>query len=172
MSRPKASTGSSSQTPSPPVPATPEPYHPSPIPPLVQTPPTAKPPRTVAKGPPLVMGASWNPEHLGGCVGGDGRWAWHRRCPSVEGSGDLHHQGGRTDESPEQPSSPPLAQLPTASTGPGQPGAVVRGAGLEEAGWAPGWVAELCLSTPWQALQPPLGHCCFSRGACPRRKRV
>lgn len=61
--------------------------------------------------------------------------------------------GGRTDESPEQPSSPPLAQLPTASIGPGLPqglafpGGVVRGAGLEEAGWGPGWVAELCLST-------------------------
>lgn len=51
-----------------------------------------------------------------------GRWAWNRRCPSVEGSGDLYHQGGRTDENPEQPSSPPLAQLPTASTGPGLPG--------------------------------------------------
>lgn len=51
------------------------------------------------------------------------------------------------------------------------PGGVVRGAGLEEAAWGPGWVAELCLSTPWQALQPPLGHC-FSRDACPKRKRV
>lgn len=122
MSRPKASTGSSSQTPSPPVPATPEPYHPNPIPPLVQTPPTAKPPRTVARGPPLSDGSLMEPRASGWVCWGGGRWAWHRRFPSMEGSGDLHHQGGRTDESPEQPSCPPLAQLPTASTGLGLPG--------------------------------------------------
>lgn len=50
----------------------------------------------------------------------------------------------RAQNSPAPHRWPSCPQLPQ---GLAFPGGVVRGAGLEEAGWGPGWVAELCLST-------------------------
>lgn len=125
MFRPKASTGSSRQTPSPPVPATPEPYHPSPIPPLVQTPPTAKPPRTVAKGPSLVMGASWNPQHLGGCVGGGGGGPGTGDAPQWREVGTCTTREGaqmRAQNSPAPHRWPSCPQLPQGLAFPGGSG--------------------------------------------------